>query len=375
MLAAPYDQSAQDSASFAQCPAAAAEEFFSTVSGADCKHKNDTLQSAIPCADPSWKNMQQPVLPQSLDGHFASAFPAPGQQSCSILQSTAAADCELWQTDGDPESNSGSIPVFHSQQSSNFLNTRRSSSSRKPAEDSFAKALSLSDWDTLLPQPQEQYVPDSAWHTDAASPTSESSFTPGKTSMAISDTLFNDLFPQPRASLHTPDMQPALNQPVSLASRNAITQQSSFPNSAPLFADETVPGDADAKLEQLRAIFCDLSERVVANALQQAAYDVGAASYQLQVWSGWEGHAMDDGGPSAAAESLPLEPEPPVQAQGFLMDESKSVQVRYHDYNSAVHTFNFLPCHNIAAGKIAAMYDHTGIICWHWHCPHIAFNI
>ena len=315
--------------------------------------------------------MQQPVLPQSLHGRFASSFPAPGQQSCSILQSTAAADCELWQTDGDPESKSGSIPVFHSQQSliaSNFLNTRQSSSSRKPAEDSFAQAFSLSDWDPMLPQPREHFIPDSTWHTNAASQISQSSFTAGKTSLAIADTLLNDLFPQPRASLHTPDMQPALNQPVSLAFRNAITQQSNFPHSAPLVADEIVSGDADAKLDQLRAIFCDLSERVVANALQQAAYDVGVASYQLQVLLGWESHAKDDGGPSAAAaaaESLPLEPEPPVQAQGFLMGESQSEQVSCLSHNSHLHTFNLLPCHDIAAGKLAAVSDPFDSVCWH----------
>lgn len=101
MLAAPNDQSPQDSALPAQCPAAAAGEFFSTVkvSSADCEQKNDTLQSAIPCADPSWKNMQQPAMPQNLQGLSASTFPAPDQQSCSILKSTAAADFAFWQTE------------------------------------------------------------------------------------------------------------------------------------------------------------------------------------------------------------------------------------------------------------------------------------
>ncbi len=340
MLAAPYDQSAQDRASLAQCPAAAAGEFFSTVSCADCQQKNDILQSAIPWADPSRKNMQQPAMPQSLHGLAASAFSAPDQQSRSILQSTAAADVALWQTGGVQESDSDSIPVFHSQQSFNFLNTRQLSSRRTPAEDLFAKAFSLSDWDPQLPQPQEQFFPDSAWHTDAASPTSQRSLTSGKTSMGIADTFLNDLLPQPTASAHTPDMQPALNQPGSLASRTANTQQSTFPSSAPLLAGETVPRDADAKLEQLLAIFCDVPERVVTNALQQAAYDVGAASYQLQVLLGWECHAKNDGGPSAAAaaESLPLEPEPPVQAQGFLTGESQSEQVSCHDHNSPLHT-------------------------------------
>ncbi len=283
MLAAPYDQSAPDSALLAQCPAAAAGELLSTVSSADCEQKNDTLQSAIPCADPSQKNVQQPAMPQTVHGLPASAFPAPDQQSCRFLQSTAAADFALCQTDGGQKSYSGSVPVSHSQQCSKSLNTRQSSSSGTPAEDSCAKAFSLSDWNPLLRQPQEQFIPDSAWHTDAASPISQSSFTSGKTSLAIADTLLSDLFPQPRASLHSPDMQPALIQPGSLASRNASTQQSAFSNSAPLFAGETVPGDADAKLDQLLAIFCDLPERVIANALQQAAYDVGVASYQLQV--------------------------------------------------------------------------------------------
>ena len=374
MLAAPNDRSTQDSALRAQCPAAAAGEFFSTVSGAGCEQKKDTLQSAIPCADPPKKNMQQPAMPQSLHGLSASTFPAPDQQSCSILKSAAAADFAFWQTERVRESYSGSIPVFHSQQSSNFLNTRQSSSRRTPAEDSFAKAFSLSDWDPLLPQLQEHSIPHSSWHTDAASPTYQSSLTSGKTSLAIADTLLNDLFPQPRATLHTPDMQPALNQPGSLASRNASTQQSTSLTFAPLFAGEPVPRDADAKLDQLLAIFCDLlrelsptPERVIANALQQAAYDVGAASYQLQVLLGWESPARDDGGPSAAAaaESLPLEPEPPVQAQGFLMGESQSEQVSCLSHNSHLHTFNLLPCHDIAAGKLAAVSDPFDSVCWH----------
>ena len=342
MLAAPRDQTAPDSALLAQCPAAAAREFFGTVSSADCEQNNDTFQAAIPCTDLLQKNMQQPAMPQILHGLPASAFPAPGQQSCSFWQSTAAADFALWQTDGVQESYSGSVPVSNSQQCSNCLNTRQLLSSRTPAEDSGAKAFSLSDRNALLRQPQEQFFPDSAWNTDAASPTSQSSFTSGNTSMAIANTLLNDLFPHPRASLHTPDMQPALNQPGLLASRNASTQQSISPNSAPLFAGEIVHRDADAKLDQLLAIFCDLPERDIANALQQAAYDVGVASYHLQVWLGWECHAKDDGGPSAAAaaaaENLPPEPEPPVQAQGFLMGESQSVQVSCLDHNSPLHT-------------------------------------
>ena len=194
--------------------------------------------------------------------------------------------------------------------------------------------------------------------------------------MAISDTLFNDLFPQPRASLHTPDMQPALNQPGSLAFRTASTQQSISPSSAPLLGGETVPRDADAKSEQLRAIFCDLPESVIANALQQAAYDVGVASYHLQVLLGWESHAEDDGGPSAAAaaESLPLKSEPQVQAQGFLMGESQSEQVSCLSHNSPLHTCNLLPCHDIAAAKLAAVSDPVDSVCWHRHCPHMAFN-
>ena len=108
-------------------------------------------------------------------------------------------------------------------------------------------------------------------------------------------------------------------------------------------------------------------ERVIANALQQAAYDVGAASYQLQVLLGWESPARDDGGPSAAAaaESLTLEPEPPVQAQGFLMGESQSEQVSCLSHNSHLHTFNLLPCHDIAAGKLAAVSDPFDSVCWH----------
>ena len=354
MLAAPHTQSAPDIALLAQCPAAAVGEFGGTVSSADCAQKSDKLQAAIPWADPSQRNVQQPAMPQSLHDLPTSALPAPGQQFCRFRQTTAAADFALWQTDGGQESSSGSVPVSHFQQYSNSLTTRHSSSSRTPAEDSCAKGSSLSDRNALLRQPHEQFTPDLAWHTDAASPTSQSSFASGKTSMAITDTLLNDLFPQPRASLHTPDMQPALNQPGSLASRNASAQQSISPNSAPLFAGDIVPRDADAKLEQLLAIFCDLPKRVIANALQQAAYDVGLASHQLQVWLGWECHAKDDGGsdssdavaPSAAAataaaESLSPEPEPPVQAQKCaLMGISQSVQVSCLDHNSLLHTSN-----------------------------------
>ena len=375
MLAAPHTQSAPDIALLAQCPAAAVGEFGGTVSSADCEQKNDKLQAAIPWADPSQRNVQQPAMPQSLHDVPTSALPAPGQQFCRFRQSTAAADFALWQTDGGQESSSGSVPVSHSQQCSNSLTTRQSSSSRTPAEDSCAKEFSLSDRNALLRQPQEQSIPDSAWYTDAASPTSQSSFASGKTSMAINHTLLNDLFPQPKASLHTPDTQPAFNQPGSLASRNASAQQSISPNSAPLFAGDIVPRDADAKLEQLLAIFCDLPKRVIANALQQAAYDVGLASHQLQVWLGWECHAKDDGdspdavatsAAAAAAESLPPEPEPPVQAQKCsLMGISQAVQVSRLDHNSPLHTLNCSTCHDIATRKTAAMCDHIGVICWH----------
>ncbi|DBA67926.1 TPA: hypothetical protein ACH3X2_014129 [Trebouxia sp. C0005] len=338
MLAAPYDQSTPDNALLAQFPAAAAGELFSTVSIAECEEKSDTLQSAISCADPTQKNVQQLAMPQSLDDLPASAFPAPGQQSCKFLQTNAAADFVLWQKDAGQESYSGSVPVSHSQQCSSSLNiTRQPSSSGTPAEDSCAKAFSLSDWNPVLCQPQAQLIPDSAWHIDAAYLASQSSSTSGKTSLAIADALLNDLFPQPRASLHTPDMQPALFQPGSLASRNVITQQSISPNSAPLFTGESIPRDAYAKFNQLLAIFCDLPEGVIENALQQAAYDVGAASYQLQVWLGWECRAKDDGGrnasdavaPSAAAAgSHPLESEPPLQAQqgALLAADSETVQ-------------------------------------------------
>jgi len=206
----------------------------------------------------------------------------------------------------------------------------------------------------------------------------QSSFTSGKISMAIADTLLDDLFPQPRASLHTLDTQPALSQPGSLASRTASTQQSTSLTAAPLFTGTTVPRDAYANLNQLLAIYCDLPERIIAKALQQAAYDVGAASYQLQVWLGWECHAKDDGGrncsdavassaaAAAAAESLPPEPEPPVQAQNCsLLDDTQTVQVSCLSHNSPLHTLNVLSCHDSAAGNTVAMCDLIGNVDWH----------
>ncbi|KAL0028987.1 hypothetical protein WJX77_009941 [Trebouxia sp. C0004] len=299
MLAVPYGQSAPDSTLLAQSSATAAGELFSTVSSAECKQENDTIQSAIACADPVWKKVQQPAVPQSLHGLPASAFSASDQQSCISLQSTAAADFAHWQKSGVPESHSVSALSTHSQQCSQSLNTRQSPSSRTSAEDSCA--FSLFDRNALLRQPQEQFIPDSAWHTDAASPTCQSSFSSGKISMALADTLLEDLFPQPRASLRTPDMQPALSHPGSLAYMTASTQQSISPTSTPLV---------------------------------QAAYDVGVASYQLQVWSGWERHAKDDDDKNSsdavapsAAESLRPEPEPPVQAQKCcLLGDSQNVQ-------------------------------------------------
>lgn len=195
----------------------------------------------------------------------------------------------------------------------------------------YAEVFSHSSRSAAVPK---EHLPDASWHESKDPSSNSSSYATIQASMALPAASWE------RLHMTNPDDLSIQQDLCGLDQQPVTAQLSANPQTAPLFVGEDVPADVQTRLDKLKAPFCALPLSTLAEALQQAGFDVDVASNKCMALLGWDSSAADGGDsgpsdtgmPSAATEDSPPEPESPVHAQecrSHRWYDSQSVQVSF----------------------------------------------